>query len=58
MRAVGDAAMKTGFFDRRREQYGDPSWTFEPGYPLLDRILLYEVQIEILTGKRSEGLYH
>jgi hypothetical protein len=28
------------------------------GYPLLDRIILYEQQIEVLTGKRSEGLYH
>ncbi len=50
--------MKTWFFDRLLEKYGDPSWSFEPGYPLLDRILLYEVRIEILTGKRSEGLYH
>lgn len=26
--------------------------------PHLDRIVLYEQQIEILTGKHSEGLYH
>lgn len=58
VRVVEDTAMKTWFFDRLLEKYGDPSWSFEPGYPLLDRILLYEVRIEILTGKRSEGLYH
>jgi len=27
-------------------------------YPHLDRIVLYEQQIETMTGKRSEGLYH
>ena len=27
-------------------------------YPLIDNIILYEQKIEILTGKRSEGLYH
>ena len=31
---------------------------FEPGYPHLDRIVLYERQIEIITGKHSEGPYH
>ena len=39
-------------------RYGDPSFKFEPGYPLIDNIILYEQKIEILTGKRSEGLYH
>jgi hypothetical protein len=40
------------------EKYGQSDWTFEPGYPHLDRIVLYEQQIEVLTGKHSEGLYH
>jgi hypothetical protein len=33
-------------------------WTFEPGYPLIDRIILYEQKIEVVTGKHSSGLYH
>ena len=50
--------MKTWFLDRLLAKHGDPSWTFEPGYPMIDRIILYEQQMEIVTGKRSEGLYH
>jgi uncharacterized protein len=46
------------FFDRVLEKYGQSDWTFEPGYPHLDRIVLYEQQIEVMTGKHSEGLYH
>lgn len=49
---------KAWFLDRLLEKHGDPSWTFEPGYPLIDRIILYEQQIEILTGKQSAGLSH
>ncbi|HEY8448872.1 MAG TPA: pyridoxamine 5'-phosphate oxidase family protein [Bacillota bacterium] len=57
-RLVADEARKTWFFDRLLAKYGDPQWSFEPGYPRLDRIILYEVAIETLTGKRSEGLAH
>jgi hypothetical protein len=46
------------FFDHFLAKYGQPDWTFSPGYPLLDRIILYEQQIELVTGKRSDGLYH
>ena len=58
MQIIDDRERKAWFFDRILEKYGEPEWTFEPGYPLLDRIVLYEQRIEILTGKRSEGLYH
>jgi uncharacterized protein len=58
LRILDDRERKTWFFDRVLEKYGQPDWTFVPGYPHLDRIILYEQQIEILTGKRSEGLYH
>lgn len=58
IRVLDDRAMKTWFFDQILAKYGQPDWTFSPGYPLLDRIILYEQQIEIVTGKRSEGLYH
>lgn len=58
VRLVDDRNQKAWFFDRVLEKYGQPDWTFEPGYPHLDRIILYEQQIEILTGKHSEGLYH
>lgn len=50
--------MKSWFLDRLLAKHGDPSWTFEPGYPLIDRIILYEQQMEVITGKHSEGLYH
>jgi nitroimidazol reductase NimA-like FMN-containing flavoprotein (pyridoxamine 5'-phosphate oxidase superfamily) len=53
-----DREKKTWFLDRLLVKYGDPSFTFEPGYPMIDRIILYEQKIEILTGKRSEGLHH
>jgi uncharacterized protein len=53
-----DRERKTWFFDRLLEKYGSPDFKFEPGYPALDRIVLYEMQLEIVTGKRSEGLYH
>ena len=44
--------------DRILEKYGESDWTFVPGYPHLDRIVLYEQRIDMLTGKRSEGLSH
>jgi len=58
IRLIEDRQRKTWFFDRVLEKYGQPDWTFEPGYPHLDRIVLYEQQIEIITGKHSDGLYH
>ena len=58
VRILDDRAKKTWFFDRILAKYGEPDWTFAPGYPLLDRIILYEQQMEIVTGKHSEGLYH
>jgi uncharacterized protein len=58
VRIVDDSDRKAWFFDRVLEKYGQPDWTFEPGYPHLHRIVLYEQQVEVLTGKHSEGLYH
>lgn len=58
VRIVDDLDKKTWFFDRLMEKYGEPGWTFEPGYPQIHRILLYEQQMEIVTGKHSIGLYH
>lgn len=49
---------KAWFLDRLMTKYGDPEWTFEPGYPLIDCIILYEQRIEVVTGKQSNGLYH
>jgi hypothetical protein len=53
-----DRDLKVWFFDRVLEKYGEPDWTFVPGYPHLDRIVLYEQRLELVTGKRSEGLSH
>jgi nitroimidazol reductase NimA-like FMN-containing flavoprotein (pyridoxamine 5'-phosphate oxidase superfamily) len=53
-----DTEKKSWFLDRLVAKYGDPGVRFEPGYPLIDRIILYEQKIEILTGKQSAGLSH
>jgi len=53
-----DREKKSWFLDRLLAKHGDPSWTFEPGYPMIDQIILYEQKIEVLTGKRSLGLRH
>ncbi len=58
VRLLEDRDRKAWFFDRVLEKYGEPDWTFQPGYPQLDRIVLYEQQMETVTGKFSEGLYH
>lgn len=58
VRIVDDLNKKSWFFDRLLEKYGEPGWTFEPGYPHIHRIILYEQKMEIVTGKRSLGLYH
>lgn len=57
---VEDEARKAWFFDRLIDKHGPPGFEgFEqPGYPLLDRITLYELEIERLTHKRSVGLRH
>jgi nitroimidazol reductase NimA-like FMN-containing flavoprotein (pyridoxamine 5'-phosphate oxidase superfamily) len=46
-----DRQKKSWFLDRLLAKHGDPSWVFEPGYPLIDQIILYEQKIEVLTGK-------
>jgi nitroimidazol reductase NimA-like FMN-containing flavoprotein (pyridoxamine 5'-phosphate oxidase superfamily) len=58
MRIIDNVADKTWFFDRVLEKYGEAEWQFEPGYPQIDRIVLYEQTIEILTGKHSAGHSH
>ncbi len=55
---VEDREKKSWFFDRLLTKYGEAEWHFEPGYPAIDRIVLYEMTIQVATGKRSEGLYH
>ena len=49
---------KAWFLDRLLEKHGESNWKFEPGYPLIDHILLYELKMEIVTGKHSAGLSH
>lgn len=50
---------KTWFFDRLLERLKEPMTAYErPEYPLLDRIILYEVALEIVTGKLNVGLRH
>lgn len=58
VRIIDDREKKAWFFDRLMEKYGEPGWTFEPGYPHIHRIILYEQKMEVVTGKRSTGLYH
>jgi nitroimidazol reductase NimA-like FMN-containing flavoprotein (pyridoxamine 5'-phosphate oxidase superfamily) len=49
---------KAWFFDRLLERLNEPQSAYEPGYPMLDRIILYEVGLEIVTGKINVGLRH
>ena len=58
VRVIEDGKMKEWFFDRLLAKYGEPGWTFKPGYPVLDQIVLYELEMEVLTGKNSHGLGH
>jgi len=58
LRILDDRAKKEWFFDRLMAKYGEAGWTFEPGYPQINRIILYEQEIEVVTGKHSSGLYH
>ncbi|MEH7345634.1 pyridoxamine 5'-phosphate oxidase family protein [Bacillus sp. JJ1532] len=55
---IEDDKQKEWFYDRLMEKYGDPEWTFEKGYPALSKTELFEVQIDKITGKLSEGLNH
>jgi hypothetical protein len=55
---IDDRDKKTWFFDRMVEKYGDPSLQFKPGYPMLDRIILFRMAMERMTGKRNSGMAH
>lgn len=58
LKIIDDDDKKNWFFDKLLEKHGDPAWELEPGYPLIDRIILYELEIETLTAKNSTGLGH
>jgi nitroimidazol reductase NimA-like FMN-containing flavoprotein (pyridoxamine 5'-phosphate oxidase superfamily) len=55
-----DDAKKKWFFDRLRERYVPPdvSATLSPEYPDINKIIVYEIAIDIMTGKRSSGVGH
>jgi len=56
---VNEEDKKVWFFDRLWEKYGDPNWKFEnEGYPAIGKINLYEIDLETVTGKHSEGKKH
>lgn len=51
---------KTWFFDRLLERLNDDKSNDHMPYPnpMLDRIMLFEVEIDIVTGKRNVLLHH
>lgn len=49
---------KTWFFNRLLERLNEPQAEYEPGYPMRDRIILFEVALEFVTGKNNVGLDH
>ena len=49
---------KTWFFDRLLERLGDARSNYATGYTMLKQIVLYEVTMEVLTGKINVGLHH
>ncbi len=55
---IEDESKKAWFFDKLLEKHGKPEWVFEPGYPLIHKTVLFEMKLEIVTGKRNEGLIH
>jgi nitroimidazol reductase NimA-like FMN-containing flavoprotein (pyridoxamine 5'-phosphate oxidase superfamily) len=55
---VDDRDKKSWFMDQMVAKYGDPSLEFKPGYPMLDRIILFRMTIEVLTGKENTGIGH
>ena len=55
---IEDKERKAWFFDRMVAKYSDASLQFKPGYPMLDRIILFRLAIEILTGKINAGMSH
>jgi len=50
--------LKAWFFDRLLQRLRDSRSNYESGYTMLKQIILYEVAIEILTGKVNVGLHH
>jgi len=55
---AGVKEKKASFFDRLLERLNEPRDAYEPGYPMLDRIILFEVALEMVTGKLNVGLHH
>lgn len=55
---IDDDVRKAWFFDRMVAKYGDPSLSFKPGYPALNRIILFRMAIEIITAKENTGMAH
>lgn len=55
-----DEEKKKWFFDRLRERYvsAEVSAKLSPEYPDTAKIIVYEIAIEKLTGKRSRGVGH
>lgn len=49
---------KTWFFDQLLVRLGDSRENYAAGYTMLKQITLYEVAMEILTGKVNVGLHH
>src|SRR5579864_5021052 len=53
---AGANEKKAWFFDRLLERLKEPMAAYEqPGYPMLDRIILFEMKLEIVTGKLNVG---
>lgn len=58
MQEPGLGEKKRWFIDRLLERLNDSRSSYEnPNPPMLDRIILYEVELEIVTGKRNVGLH-
>jgi nitroimidazol reductase NimA-like FMN-containing flavoprotein (pyridoxamine 5'-phosphate oxidase superfamily) len=59
LEGAGVKEKKAWFFDRLLERLKEPMSAYErPGYPMLDHIILFEVALEIVTGKLNVGLHH
>ncbi len=55
-----DDKIKNWFFDELRKKYvpAEASAQLRPEYPDIDKIIVYRIAIEKMTGKRSSGVGH
>lgn len=55
VRMLTDRKEKVSFFDSLLDKYADPDWGLTRKYPRLDQTRVFQIDIEVMTGKRRPG---